>query len=198
MSNHRMYDTRPHKAHLALFHERRREVGASGININAVHEESMSGLDRLALVVTRRLGTFGTFLLIAGWTVLWLSWNILAPRGWRFDPAPAFVFWLFISNMIQICLMPLIMIGQNLEARHSDLRAEQDYHVNQESFAILERQNETLEAHSQELLKQTATLDTLPGLLTRIEERLKAVEAKLPAKRVSGNGKPPQPGGSAA
>jgi uncharacterized membrane protein len=41
-----------------------------------------------------------------------------------------FVFWLFISNMIQIFLMPLIMIGQNLQARHAELRAEYDLEVN--------------------------------------------------------------------
>jgi uncharacterized membrane protein len=40
------------------------------------------------------------------------------------------VLWLFISNMIQIFLMPLIMVGQNLQSRHSDARAESDYEVN--------------------------------------------------------------------
>ena len=48
----------------------------------------------------------------------------------RFDPFPAFVLWLFISNMIQIFLMPLIMVGQNLQSRHSEARAESDYEVN--------------------------------------------------------------------
>jgi uncharacterized membrane protein len=34
------------------------------------------------------------------------------------------------SNLIQIHLMPLIMVGQNLQGRHSELRAESDYEVN--------------------------------------------------------------------
>jgi uncharacterized membrane protein len=42
----------------------------------------------------------------------------------------AFVFWLFISNVIQILLMPLIMVGQNLLGRHAELRAENDLEVN--------------------------------------------------------------------
>ena len=42
----------------------------------------------------------------------------------------AFVFWLFISNVIQILLMPLIMVGQNLMGRHSEARAERDLDVN--------------------------------------------------------------------
>jgi uncharacterized membrane protein len=62
--------------------------------------------------------------------VLWLSWNFLAPKHLQFDPPMAFVFWLFISNMIQILLMPLIMIGQNLQGRHAEIRAENDFDVN--------------------------------------------------------------------
>jgi uncharacterized membrane protein len=61
---------------------------------------------------------------------LWLGWNTLAPKSLRFDPFPAFVLWLFISNMIQIFLMPLIMIGQNLQGRHAERRAESDFNVN--------------------------------------------------------------------
>jgi len=47
-----------------------------------------------------------------------------------FDPFPAFVAYLLISNVIQILLMPLIMVGQNLQGRHSELRAEHDLEVN--------------------------------------------------------------------
>ena len=76
------------------------------------------------------MGSFGFFLIILSWTLLWLSWNTLAPTHARFDPFPAFVLWLFISNVIQIFLMPLIMIGQNLQGRHAEKRAEQDFEVN--------------------------------------------------------------------
>lgn len=55
---------------------------------------------------------------------------MFAPAAYRFDPYPAFVFWLFISNMIQIFLMPLIMVGQNLQGRHAEIRSENDYEVN--------------------------------------------------------------------
>ena len=72
----------------------------------------------------------GFFILIFLWTMLWLGWNALGPKSGRFDPFPAFVLWLFISNMIQIFLMPLIMVGQNLQSRHAEARAESDYEVN--------------------------------------------------------------------
>jgi len=99
-------------------------------NVNREHEESLSPLERFATLVTEHVGSMGFFLLILAWTAIWLTWNALGPRGLRFDPFPAFVLWLFISNMIQILLMPLIMIGQNLQSRHTEKRADSDYEVN--------------------------------------------------------------------
>ncbi len=112
-------------------------------NINIEHKESLTGLERLAMWITDHVGTMGFFLIIFSWTLLWLGWNTLAREGLRFDPFPAFVLWLFISNMIQIFLMPLIMIGQNLQGRHSEARAEADFTVNTKA----EREIETILMH---------------------------------------------------
>ncbi len=116
---------------LAEVRKRRKPVR----NINKEHEQSLSGLDRLALFITEYVGTMGFFLIIFFWTVLWTGYNILASEvpalHFRaFDPFPAFVAYLLISNVIQILLMPLIMVGQNLQGRHSELRAENDFEVN--------------------------------------------------------------------
>jgi uncharacterized membrane protein len=98
-----------------------------------VHKEvlrKIGPLDRLALWITLRVGSMTFFLCILGWTAGWLSWNLLAPPSWQFDPPMAFVFWLFISNVIQILLMPLIMVGQNLLGHHAEVRAQHDLEVN--------------------------------------------------------------------
>lgn len=120
-------------------------------NANIEHREHLSALDRLAVWITEHIGTMGFFFIIFSWTALWLSWNILAPVALRFDPYPAFVLWLFISNMIQIFLMPLIMIGQNLQGRHAETRAEADFDVNTKAeleietiLQHLENQNEVM------------------------------------------------------
>ena len=97
-----------------------------------------SPLDRLALWITLRVGSMGFFVIIFVWTVVWLSWNMLAPRAVRFDPYPGFVLWLFISNMIQLFLMPLILIGQNLQAKESDQRAKNDYKINLKAEAEIQ------------------------------------------------------------
>jgi uncharacterized membrane protein len=100
--------------------------------------EKIAPLDRLALWITVRVGSMGFFLIILGWTVCWLGWNLLAPAALQFDPPMAFVFWLFISNVIQILLMPLIMVGQNLMGRHAEARAEHDLEVNVQAEAEIE------------------------------------------------------------
>ncbi len=99
-------------------------------NVHAEAREQVTGLDRLALWITNHVGSMGFFLIIFTWTVLWLGWNLLAPPALQFDPPAAFVFWLFISNVIQILLMPLIMVGQNVQGHHTELRAEHDLEVN--------------------------------------------------------------------
>jgi uncharacterized membrane protein len=99
-------------------------------NANIITRQKLSPLDRLALWITKHIGTMGFFFAIFIWTATWLGWNSLAPEKSRFDPFPAFVLWLFISNMIQIFLMPLIMIGQNLQSDHAEARAEADFEVN--------------------------------------------------------------------
>lgn len=119
--------------------------------VNIEHKESLSSLERAALWITNRVGTMGFFLAIFSWTILWLSWNTLAPSSLRFDPFPAFVLWLFMSNMIQIFLMPLIMVGQNLQSRHAEARAEADFEINTKAereieviLQHLERQNDLI------------------------------------------------------
>jgi len=122
-------------------------------NVNIEHKDSLTLLERFALWITERIGTMGFFFVIFVWTIFWLSWNTFAPVELRFDPLPAFVLWLFISNMIQIFLMPLIMIGQNLQGRHAEKRADADYEVNIQSGREIETILQHLENLNQKLEK---------------------------------------------
>ena len=107
-------------------------------NVNKEASKNLSILDRLACGITDRVGTMGFFLIVVTWTVIWLAWNLLVPRSLQFDPPMAFVFWLFISNLVQLLLMPLIMVGQNIQGRHSELRADNDLEVNVKAEAEIE------------------------------------------------------------
>jgi len=128
-----------------------RKTHKSPRNINIEHREHLSRLEKIAVWITDHVGSMGFFMIILSWTIIWLGWNTLAPVNARFDPYPAFVLWLFISNMIQIFLMPLIMIGQNLQSRHAEMRAEADFEINTKAeieietiMMHLENQNELI------------------------------------------------------
>jgi uncharacterized membrane protein len=132
-------------------------------NTYAEIKAGMGKLEKVAIWITDHVGTMSFFLLILIWTVFWLGWNLLAPPRLQFDPAMGFVLWLFISNLIQIMLMPLLMIGQNIQGRQSEARAEHDLEVNIKAEAEietilthLERQNDILMAM---LAKQGIKLD---------------------------------------
>jgi len=130
-------------------------------NVIREQKEHFTKLEKLALWITHHVGTVGFFVTIAAWTILWLGWNTLGPAESRFDPYPAFVLWLFFSNMIQLFLLPLIMVGQNLESRYSEARAEADFDVNIKA----EREIETILLH-------------LENQNEKIQEVLRKIEAK--------------------
>jgi len=84
-------------------------------NVNVKHEESLTRSEKFATWITGRIGTTGFFIIILIWTIFWILWNIFIPiERLQFDPLPAFVLWVFISNMLQLFFLPLIMISQNL------------------------------------------------------------------------------------
>src|SRR5260370_19115209 len=146
-------------------------------NANVVHERGLSALDRLAIAITDKVGSIGFFLIIAAWTVLWTGYNILASEvpalHWpSFDPFPAFVAYLLISNVIQILLMPLIIVGQNLQGRHSETRAALDYEVNQKAEKEVMATLLHLERNTDLLLRLMQHLDCRVS-----EEELRAISA---------------------
>jgi len=121
-------------------------------NVSIEYRAQLKKLEKFALWVTERVGNMGFFIVIFLWTMSWFSWNVFGPKEMRFDPFPGFVMWLFISNMIQLLLMPLIMIGQNIQGRRAEVRSEADYEVNHKAerevevvILHLEHQNELLE-----------------------------------------------------
>ncbi|BDI34017.1 hypothetical protein CCAX7_60680 [Capsulimonas corticalis] len=148
-------------------------------NANTEHENALSPLDKLAIKITDKVGSMGFFMVIFTWTVLWTGYNILASEvsslHWKaFDPFPAFVAYLLISNVIQILLMPLIMVGQNIQGRHSETRAELDFEINQkaekEVMAVLRH----LE-HNTDLI-----LQLMKHLECRVsDEEMRAIKAEI-------------------
>lgn len=118
-----------------------------------------SKVDNLAIWITNHVGSMGFFFIVFMWTVVWLGWNIFGPQNLRFDPFPGFVLWLFISNMIQLFLMPLIMIGQNVQSKQADIRAEKDLKINTQAELEIETILLHLENQNKLILQILKSLD---------------------------------------
>jgi uncharacterized membrane protein len=128
-------------------------------NVNVEVRKKLTSLDKIAIWITNNVGSMGFFLIIFVWTVVWFGWNSLMPKDVRFDPYPAFVLWLFISNVVQIFLMPLIMIGQNLQSDHAEVRAEADFEVNTKAEVEIETILMHLENQNKMILEILEKLD---------------------------------------
>ncbi len=128
-------------------------------NVNKKHQSGLGAQDRIALTITTAIGTmyavyfFGLFL--AGW-MLWQTLFDHAP----FDPYP-FAFLLFLGNIVQLLLMPLIMVGQNIQNRHAEIRADEEYQTTTSSYHDIERILAHLDQQDRQLLEQTKLLEQL-------------------------------------
>lgn len=117
------------------------DAAARGVNPNDAVTSNYSKLDRLAIVVTGKVGTMKFTLGILSLTFLWIGYNCLASSfGWpQFDKLPSLVIYLLAVNVFGTVLMPLLMVGQNMQARQSEAKAEQDYANNKRAVEILEQ-----------------------------------------------------------
>ncbi|OHA92228.1 MAG: hypothetical protein A3J09_01990 [Candidatus Zambryskibacteria bacterium RIFCSPLOWO2_02_FULL_51_21] len=132
-------------------HELRATLTALGHGQYRTHRSVLTRSERFAVFIHKIIGSLGFFFIILVWTIVWLAWNMLAPVEVRFDPGPAFVIWLFASNILQLILLPIIMVGQNIEGRAAEWRAQKDFEVDRRAqqeieviIAHLENQNELL------------------------------------------------------
>jgi uncharacterized membrane protein len=121
-------------------------------NVNQVHRNHLTRVDKIALKITNNVGTMGFFLILIGWVMIWILWNLFAPVELRFD----------------VLLIPLILVGQNLQARHAELRSEYDYTINRKAekedeviLKRLERQEEMLETQHEHIIKLLTKIESL-------------------------------------
>lgn len=128
-------------------------------NANAIHQSQLGLQDKIAVTLTAAVGTmyavYFFILIMAGW-MLWQTRFAEQP----FDPYP-FAFLLFLGNIVQLLLMPLIMVGQNIQGRHAEIRAEEEFKTAESSHKDIEYILIHLDKQDKELLKQTKLLKEL-------------------------------------
>lgn len=120
-------------------------------NTNEVHKQRLSRTDKIALFITRRIGTMTFF----------YACLVLVTIPIVYNPALPLVQYIS-SGYLQLILLPLILVGQNLQGRHAKLRAQHDYETNVkaekeiESILLhLEKQDKTM----LEILKRVEKLE---------------------------------------
>jgi uncharacterized membrane protein len=131
-------------------------------NPNIIHKSRLKFQDRLAVWITTGVGTMYAVYFFAAFMTGWMIWQSVFSSK-PFDPYP-FAFLLFIGNIIQLLLMPLIMVGQNIQGKHSEIRAEEEYNTTITSYKDIEHILAHLDAQDKELLKHTKLLEELVKL----------------------------------
>jgi uncharacterized membrane protein len=127
-------------------------------NVNIEYREKLSDLEKFAVWFTDKIGTMGFFFFLLVFNMVWILWNVFAPTEMIFDASWSFLILLFINNILQILFMPLIMVGQNLQGRHSEARAQADFEINTKA----ENEIETILIH----------LENQSEMLTEIQKKL--------------------------
>jgi uncharacterized membrane protein len=128
-------------------------------NVNVRHAQSLGLQDRIALAVTTAIGTMYAVYFFSLFMAGWMLWQCTLHER-AFDPYP-YAFLLFIGNIVQLLLMPLIMVGQNIQARHAEMRAEEQYKTTVQSYDDIEHIMQHLDAQDKEILKHTQMLAQL-------------------------------------
>jgi uncharacterized membrane protein len=87
--------------------------------------------------IARHLGTARYLLYQTVVVFLWLSWNLVAPPGMRFDPNPFGVLTLALSLQASYAA-PLILLAQNRQEARDRVQSEADRQVNNRTQADTE------------------------------------------------------------
>lgn len=125
-------------------------------NVNEKHLDSLGWNDKIALSVTNAMGTMWALYVMALFMLVWCLWQMWMGNK-AFDPYP-YAFLLFLGNIVQLLLMPLIMVGQNVLSKHAELRADEQFKTTLTSYQDLEHIMNHLDEQDKELIRQTQML----------------------------------------
>ena len=122
---------------------------------------------RLSERIARFLGTGRFLVYMTGFITVWVSWNVFAPMGLRFDPYP-FIFLTLMLSLQASYAAPLILLAQNRQGDRDRVQSEQDRRAAERSQADLEYLAREVAA-LRIALGEVATRDFLRSELQRLE-----------------------------
>ena len=121
----------------------------------------------------RFMGTAKFLIYMTLFVVVWIGWNLLAPRGMRFDNYP-FIFLTLMLSLQASYAAPLILLAQNRQEVRDRVVTEQDRQANARAHADMEflaREVASLRMALGEVATRDFLRSELRGLLDDLEER---------------------------
>jgi uncharacterized membrane protein len=122
-------------------------------NVNKQHKAEQGLNTRIAIRLTHSVGSMWTAYLFIILAVV----GLLGILG-IISPIVALLVAWTSQTLIQLVLLPVIMVGQNVLGRKSELQADEAYQTTMKTYHDIEQVLKHLEAEDAELLKHTNIL----------------------------------------
>lgn len=91
-------------------------------NVNKEHKEKLNVFDKAAIFITKIVGTM--------WCAIAFTIIALIGLPYALSSGTAEIVTWVVQTFLQLVLLSIILAGQNLQNRHSELRADADYENN--------------------------------------------------------------------
>ncbi|MBQ0846663.1 DUF1003 domain-containing protein [Streptomyces sp. BH-SS-21] len=140
---------------------------------------------RLSERIARFLGTGRFIVWMTFVIILWVVWNVSAPRDLRFDNYP-FIFLTLMLSLQASYAAPLILLAQNRQDDRDKVNLEQDRKQNERSIAdteYLTREIAALRVGLGEVATRDWIRSELEDLVKELEERRRDGDGGGPADR---------------
>ena len=98
----------------------------------------------------------------------------LAALSWRS------IFGSLSSYFLQLVLLPIIMVGQNVQGRHGEIQADEAFHATMNTLHDAEQMAQHLDKQDAELLRQTSELLKQTPMLQQVLIDLAKIRASIP------------------
>lgn len=95
-------------------------------NVNKEHKENLTVNERIGLYVTNRVGTMPMAYAFCALSIISLPSVIIS------GDSLIIVVWI-AQTFLQLVLLPIIMVGQNVQSKHAELLAEASYEADVKS-----------------------------------------------------------------
>jgi len=147
----------PHHHTRVLFHHEPRQHQPRNVNRLHAAEQAAEGINtRVAVLLTKSVGTMWTAYAFAvlAFIGLFAILNLLPPI--------LILLIAFISQtFLQLVLLPVIMVGQNVLNRKSELQADEQFNTTMSTYHDIEQVMQHLSAQDAELLRHAHMLEHL-------------------------------------